>query len=171
MLITKKQGMTRIHRQNGIVCAVTILSVQEAKKVGERTEIKDGYIATIFDADGKKFECLGNDCDSNLEGLDNGQPIEIVGKTKGKGFSGTIKRYSFAQGPMSHGSHNKRQPGAVGSAYPQRVVKGQKMPGRMGGGQTTIKTVVEEVIKDKNYLLVKGSVPGKRGTMLMVKTV
>ena len=162
--------MTRIHKDNGLVCPVTILSAFETKKVGDRTTDKDGYEAAIVEANGHKYELKGQDCDTTLEDLEN-KDIFLEGTTKGKGFTGTIKRYGFSRGPMSHGSHNKRNPGAAGSAYPQRVVKGQKMPGHVGNNKTTIKTTVEGVIKDKNYILVKGSVPGRRGSVVILKTV
>jgi len=170
ILITKKEGMTRIHKENGTILPVTILSAFATKKVGDKTLEKDGYIASIVEANGKNYELLGTECDTSIDDLEN-QSITLAGTTKGKGFTGTIKRFGFSRGPMSHGSHNKRKPGAAGSAYPQRVTKGQQMPGRVGGLKTTIKTKVEGIIKDKNYILVKGSVPGRRGSLIIVKTV
>ena len=99
-----------------------------------------------------------------------GQIVDVQGVTKGKGFQGTIKRHNFSRGPVSHGSHNVRKPGSIGaSAYPSRVFKGQKMPGRMGGGRVTQPgLVVHEVDVERNLLLVRGSVPGPKSGLLEI---
>ena len=91
--------------------------------------------------------------------------MKISGKSKGKGFQGTIKRHNFASGPKSHGSHNVRAPGSIGaSATPSRVFKGIRGPGRMGGGRITQRGLtVVEVIPRQNLLLVRGAVPGPEG--------
>lgn len=101
-----------------------------------------------------------------------GTMIDVVGTTKGKGFAGTIKRHGFARGPVTHGSQNVRRPGSIGMCkYPGRVIRGKRMAGRMGGERVTIKGLsVVAVDGEKGYLLVKGSVPGANGGLLMVRT-
>ncbi len=98
-----------------------------------------------------------------------GDRVDITGTSRGKGFAGPIKRHGFSRGPMSHGSHYHRGAGALGSIDPMRVFKGKKMAGRKGGNRTTIQGL--EVIKvddDRNLLLIKGSVPGAKGTLVIV---
>ncbi len=101
-----------------------------------------------------------------------GDKVKISGLTKGKGFQGTIKRHNFKRGPKSHGSHNVRAPGSIGaSATPSRVFKGIRGAGRMGGGRITQRglTVVDVVAK-QNLLLVRGAVPGPKGSTVEVRT-
>ena len=102
-----------------------------------------------------------------------GDMLKIVGTNKGKGFAGVIKRHNFHRGRMSHGSHAHRIPGAVGMcATPAKIVKGKKMPGRMGGKRMTIpKSEIVDVILDENLILVKGSVPGSKGSMVYLKKI
>jgi large subunit ribosomal protein L3 len=94
----------------------------------------------------------------------------VSGISVGKGFQGTIKRHGFSRGPVSHGSHNIRKPGSIGaSAYPSRVFKGTRLPGRMGGARVTQPgLVVHEVDVERNLLLVRGSVPGPKSGLLEI---
>ena len=107
-----------------------------------------------------------------VEAFEPGQTVKISGISKGKGFQGTIKRHNYASGPKSHGSHNVRAPGSIGaSATPSRVFKGIRGPGRMGGKRVTQKGLeVVEVIAAENLLLVRGAVPGHRGSTVEVRT-
>ncbi len=100
-----------------------------------------------------------------------GDVINVTGISKGKGFAGVMKRWNFKGGPASHGSHFHRSPGSIGqAAYPSRVFKGMKMAGRMGGKQVTVRNLeVTEVLEGKNALLIKGAVPGSRGSLLIIK--
>jgi large subunit ribosomal protein L3 len=102
-----------------------------------------------------------------------GDKIKITGKGKGKGFAGVIKRHGFHRGRMSHGSHSHRIPGSVGMcSTPSRIAKGKKMPGRMGGGTVTVPgSEIVEIIEDQNLILVKGSVPGAKGSLVFLKKV
>ncbi len=97
--------------------------------------------------------------------------VDVTGYSKGRGFQGTMKRWGFSGGPMSHGSKFHRRPGSIGqSTFPGRVHKGKKMPGHMGMRRVTVRNLqVFKVIPDKNLLVVKGSVPGPNGRILMVK--
>jgi large subunit ribosomal protein L3 len=101
-----------------------------------------------------------------------GQKVKVSGVSKGKGFQGTIKRHRFNSGPKSHGSHNVRAPGSVGaSATPSRVFKGMKGPGQMGNKRVTQKGLtIVELIPDQNLMLVRGAVPGGKGTTVEVRT-
>jgi large subunit ribosomal protein L3 len=100
-----------------------------------------------------------------------GDKVDVIGTSKGKGFAGTVKRWNFHRGPMTHGSMNHRAPGSIGaSAYPSRVVKGKKMPGQMGNARVTIKNLeVVDVRPDENLLLVKGAVPGPRQGLVLIQ--
>ena len=101
----------------------------------------------------------------------DGDKIEVCGTSKGRGFAGTIKRHNFRRGPESHGSMNVREPGSIGqSAYPSRVIKGTKSSGHMGHEQvTTLNLEVVEADPERNLLLVKGSVPGPNGGVVIVR--
>ena len=107
-----------------------------------------------------------------VEAFEVGQKVKISGKSKGKGFAGTIKRHNFSSGPKSHGSHNVRAPGSIGaSATPSRVFKGIRGPGRMGGGRVTQRGLtIVEMMPNRNLLLVRGAVPGPTGSTVEVRT-
>jgi large subunit ribosomal protein L3 len=100
-----------------------------------------------------------------------GDRIELVGKSKGRGFQGTIKRHHFNRGPESHGSMNVRRPGSIGqSAYPSRVIKGTRSSGHMGDARVTIKGLtVARVDVENNLLMVRGAVPGANGSVVIVR--
>lgn len=101
-----------------------------------------------------------------------GEKVDIQGTSKGKGFQGVIKRHGQSRGPMGHGSMYHRRPGSMGAtSTPGRVFKGKKLPGHMGKVTVTIQNLdVVSVDMDKNVLLIKGSVPGPKGTILKVKS-
>lgn len=101
----------------------------------------------------------------------DGDAVEVVGKSKGRGFAGTIKRHNFARGPESHGSMNVREPGSIGqSAYPSRVIKGTRSSGHMGDARVTVKGLtVAKVDIENNLLMVRGAVPGPNGGLVIVK--
>lgn len=107
----------------------------------------------------------------SVEIFAEGEKTDVVGVSKGKGFAGVMKRWNFRGGPASHGSHFHRAPGSIGMcATPSRVFKGKKLPGRMGGDRVTIQNLeVVRVDKDRNLLLLKGSVPGANGSLVLVK--
>ena len=101
----------------------------------------------------------------------DGDKIEVVGRSKGRGFAGTIKRHNFSRGPESHGSMSVRAPGSIGqSAYPSRVIKGTRSSGHMGDARVTIKGLtVAKVDVENNLLMVRGAVPGANGSLVVVK--
>src|SRR5207249_11873808 len=100
-----------------------------------------------------------------------GELVDVTGVSKGKGFSGHIKRHHFKRGPKTHGSDHHREPGSIGpGTTPGRVYKGVKMAGHMGDERVTVKKLrVVRADTDKNLLLVKGSLPGPRGSLILVK--
>ena len=101
----------------------------------------------------------------------DGDVVEVVGKSKGRGFAGTVKRHHFNRGPESHGSMNVRAPGSIGaSAYPSRVVKGMRSSGHMGDARITVKGLtVAKVDAENNLLMIRGAVPGPNGSVVVVK--
>jgi len=103
--------------------------------------------------------------------FEKGQKVKVSGRSKGKGFQGTIRRHGFSRGPVSHGSHNIRAPGSIGaSATPSRVIKGVRMPGQMGNTRVTQPGLeVVDVDADRNLLIVKGAVPGSEGSIVEVR--
>ena len=198
-IIAKKIGMTRVFDEDGSVTPVTVLQAGPCPVVAVRTQDKDGYAAAqiaweeVADRKLSKAE-LGHLKAAGVEGgyrrlveirdfegveqgdsvtvgnFEVGQAVKVRGVSQGKGFAGTIKRHNFGRGPMSHGSHNKRAPGSIGaSAWPARVMKAQKMPGRMGSKSITqLGLKVVRVDEEKNLLLVKGSVPGHKNGFVVV---
>jgi large subunit ribosomal protein L3 len=103
--------------------------------------------------------------------FEKGQKVKVSGVSKGKGFAGTIKRHNFQRGPVTHGSHNVRAPGSIGaSADPARVFKGIRGPGQMGNKRATQRGLeVVDVRPDENLLLLRGSVPGARGSIVEIR--
>lgn len=105
----------------------------------------------------------------DVNAFEVGDAVQVTGTSKGKGFAGTVKRHNFAQGPKTHGSRNFRQPGSIGSGYPQHVFKGMRMAGHMGHEQVTVTGLKVMVIDaEQNILGISGAIPGpKRGTVMI----
>ena len=121
-------------------------------RVGETEEYEVGQVITV-------------------DVFSKGDRVDITGRSRGKGFAGVIKRHNFSGGPGSHGAHFHRAPGAIGAcATPSRVFKGTRMPGRMGADKvTTLNLEVVDVKPERNLLLIRGSVPGPDGGLLVIK--
>lgn len=125
----------------------------------------------------KEFRTDGADGEVNIgdtvrvDQFADGDTIEVVGKSKGRGFAGTVKRHNFNRGPESHGSMNVRAPGSIGqSAYPSRVIKGTRSSGHMGDERVTVKGLrVARVDAENNLLMVRGAVPGAPGSVVLIK--
>src|SRR5918996_81540 len=147
----RKRGMTQAFLDDGTLVGVTVIEVDPNVITAVRTAENDGYEAVQVGF-----------------GAVNSSRVN-----KGKGFQGTIKRHGFARGPMSHGSHNIRQPGSVGaSADPARIFKGQKMPGQMGNQTATVRNIeVVAVDPDNNELWVRGGVPGGKNAVVRIRKV
>jgi large subunit ribosomal protein L3 len=200
-ILAKKLGMTQRFLEDGRVERVTVLEAGPCPVTAIRTVERDGYEAVqlafgtckeksltkaelghLKKADASAHRHLVEFRDEagellvgqtvTVEAFNVGDKIKVSGKTKGKGFQGTIKRHNFSAGPKSHGSHNIRAPGSIGaSATPSRVPKGLRGPGRMGGGRVTQRGLtVVEVIPGQNLLLLRGAVPGPQGGTVEVRT-
>ncbi|MCL1983481.1 MAG: 50S ribosomal protein L3 [Clostridiales bacterium] len=126
------------------------------------------HLAEFAPEDGESYE-LGQVL--NVTAFEEGKKLDITGISKGKGTQGNIKRHGHHRGPMTHGSKHKRLAGALAAGtYPSRVFKGNAGPGRMGRETVTVQNVVlVKVIEERNLLLVKGAVPGKRGGLLRIR--
>jgi large subunit ribosomal protein L3 len=125
----------------------------------------------------KEFRVSASDDSTNVgdkilvDQFADGEAVEVIGQSKGRGFAGTIKRHNFNRGPESHGSMNVRAPGSIGaSAYPSRVIKGTRSSGHMGDRRVTIKGLtVARVDAEQNLLMIRGAVPGAYGSIVIVK--
>ena len=200
-ILAKKIGMTQRFMDDGRVERVTVLEAGPCPVTGIRTLDRDGYEAVQLAFGACKEKALTRaelghlkkaDASAHrhvrefrdeagellvgqtvtVEAFEVGQTVKISGTSKGKGFAGTIKRHNFASGPKSHGSHNVRAPGSIGaSAWPARVHKGIRGPGRMGGKRVTQRGLeIVEILAPRNLMLVRGSVPGPTGSTVEVRT-
>lgn len=185
--IAKKVGMSRIFLENGEVVAVTYLQVEQNTVVRTKTAEKDGYNAIVLGVGPRKWKTRkGREHTryriqkewrvENVEGMEPGKTLSLDGVqekslvtisavSKGKGFQGVVKRYGFSGGPAAHGSHFHRRPGSVGMrAMPGRILKGKRMPGRMGADTVTIRNRSILVCdNEKGIIGIKGPIPGPNG--------
>lgn len=162
----------------------------EVKKIGKtmaghlkKSKAKSRHLAEIIidrednglsessseaEANSDKQLSIGDKIDCGI--FEPGEKVIVSAISKGKGFSGTIKRHNFSRGPKTHGSHNYRAPGSIGAGYPQHVFKGQKMAGRMGNEKVTVKNLqIISIDKDNNLLTLKGAVPGPKKGLVKIK--
>src|SRR3990167_7889925 len=177
-IFAKKLGMTAKFTPDGARVGTTILQVLPMKVVDLRTKDKHGYQAIRIDAGGKIREVR---TDEKLEPgteikdiLKIGDVVRVSGKSKGKGFTGAVKRYGFAGGPRTHGqSDRERAPGSSGSTTtPGRVYKGKRRAGHMGNARVTVKGLrVLEVDGEKGLFSLVGAVPGPRTGMVEVNRI
>ncbi|MBU1992192.1 MAG: 50S ribosomal protein L3 [Patescibacteria group bacterium] len=188
-IIGKKLGMTRVIKDDGRVIPITVIQCDPNEVTQVKTEEKDGYPAVVLGFSElkkprktRKFmhlkEFQAEDGEEvkkgdkvTLETFKEVEEVRVTGISKGKGFQGVIKRYNFSRGPESHGSHHHREPGSIGAcAKPGRVLKGKKMPGRMGTDTVTIKrTKVEYIDIEKNLIGLRGPVPGGKNGIIIIK--
>jgi len=184
--ITRKIGMSRIFDLDGKHVAVTLLAGEKGLVSRVKTaESSDGYNAVVVEvASGKKdkpskyYEFRVSDPENyktgmeiNVDSFEGNEQVTVCGTGKGKGFAGTIKRHGFHRGPKTHGSHNIRKPGSIGGGYPQRVVPGKKMAGRMGGLSVVTKNLkVVSVDEKEGIIAVSGSVPGPARKIVKIQT-
>lgn len=182
-LLGRKIGMSQIFTPEGVVIPVTLVVAEANKVTLRRTMAKDGYEAVQVAMPHvtrdkmvawREFplEIADDITEVTLEQFSIGDRVEVVGVSKGKGFQGVVKRHNFKGGPKSHGHrHVLRRPGSIGSRFPQHVTKGKRMAGRMGGDRVTVKNlVIVSIDADKKIVAVKGAVPGKRGSLLVIKS-
>lgn len=181
-ILGRKIGMTRVFDNEGRSFAVTKIAalpcVVSQIKDKEKDKYKAVQISAYKTADKKKVAKIAEFKETSVKKYKTGEEVTtkqfkkdetvtVEGTGKGKGFAGTIKRHDFARGPMSHGSKNKRQPGSIGGGYPERVVLGRKMPGRLGGVTVTVKNL-RVVDVDDQFILVAGSIPGANKSIVKV---
>lgn len=199
-VIGKKLGMTQVFDENGLAIPVTVIKVEPLTVTQVKTVDTDGYNAIQtgvvpakekhltkaeighfaknklenfrhlqeFRVDNPEAYEVGQKIDLSV--LENVAKVDVTGKSVGKGFQGTVKRWNFSRGPMGHGSKNHREPGSIGAGTtPGRVIKGKRMAGNMGNEKVTItKLTVVKVDNENSLLLVKGSVPGPEGKLVTV---
>ncbi|MEK7481066.1 MAG: 50S ribosomal protein L3 [Patescibacteria group bacterium] len=120
-------------------------------------------------ANGESQMAIGKKLDASL--FEKGDMVQVSGVVKGRGFQGVVKRHGFHGAPATHGTkHAHREPGSIGSTGPQKVAKGRRMGGRMGGKRVTIKNlIIADVLAEKNLLVLTGAVPGHRGSLLEIR--
>jgi large subunit ribosomal protein L3 len=199
-IVGRKLGMTQIFdAESGEVTPVTVIEAGPCPVVRVKTDESDGYeaveLAFVEVPDAKTTKPRIGHLKKNgvaphrhlvefrggselvpgesvtVEAFEPGDAVKVSGTSIGKGFAGTIKRHRFSRGPTSHGSHNVRKPGSIGSsATPSRVYKGMKMAGRLGGKRATqVGLTVHSVDPEHNLLLVKGAVPGAKNSIVEVR--
>jgi large subunit ribosomal protein L3 len=160
------------------------VEIAPASKKGETPKDVDAPAADAADEGSGDEGSGGEDASSDGEAVkigdevkvtsfEPGQEVKVSAVTIGKGFQGTIRRHGFQRGPVTHGSHNVRAPGAVGaSADPARIFPGQRMPGQMGAQRATqLGARIVDVDSERNLLLIRGSVPGARNATVEVRSV
>lgn len=129
-------------------------------------------MSQIFDENGNVVPVTLVNAKEDISAFQEGDKIKVSGKSKGKGFQGVVKRHGFHGGPRTHGQkHSEREPGSIGATGPQRVFKGVRMAGRMGGNRVSVKNLkIVKIDKDNNQLYISGAVPGRRGTLLEIRS-
>ena len=184
--------MTQIFHADGSVLPVTLIEAAPCTVVRIRTKDTDGYEAVQLGSKGKKgkYQFLREFKNSfgaearldsawqvgqeiSVSAFQEGDKVKISGISKGKGFQGAVKRHGFSGRNATHGvKHEHRTLGSVGSSFPERVVKGKKMPGHMGHARVTLKNLeIVSVNAERNLLAVKGAVPGAKGTLLEIRSI
>lgn len=177
-ILARKQKMTQMFDEGGKVCPATLALAEPNEIKLLRTKEKDGYFAAqvVLNKKRKEFRLdeaggykIGDSLDVTV--FKEGDIVEVSGISKAKGFQGVMKRHGFSGGQSTHGQkHSSREPGSIGAAGVQKVIKGTKMAGRMGGGRVTVKNLkILRVDKDNNQILISGAIPGRRGTLLEIK--
>jgi len=201
-ILGRKLGMTQIYDENGVNVPVTVVEAGPCSVVDIRTSEKNGYSAVVLGFGEvnenrltkprkgvfekrkvKPKRWLREFRLEDVSGLEIGQDItvgifenweivDVIGKSKGKGYAGVMKRHNFAGGPASHGASKfHRQPGSAGaSSSPSHIFKGKTMPGRMGNKRVTVKNLsIAGVDPENHLLLIKGAIPGPRNGLVMVR--
>ncbi len=202
-IIGRKLDMTQVFANDGSVYPVTLVQAGPCTVTQVKTLEKDGYSALQIGFGTKKAKSVNRPMKGHMDKAGKGyfevlrevpaestsehnagdqvlaemfaigDHVDIIGKSIGKGFAGTIKRWNFQRGPDGHGSKNVREPGSTGMAtYPGRVIRGKKMPGQKGNKRTTVLNLrVVDVRPEDNLLLIHGAVPGaKNGIVVIRKT-
>lgn len=199
-LLGKKLGMTALFSAEGQLIPVTVVEAGPCVVTQIKTLPTDGYNALQLGYGEKKkarvnkalqghYKKSGDACFEHLkefsvedpeayvvgqtitvELFNIGERVDVAGTTKGRGFSGVIKRHGFHRGPMGHGSKNVRPPGSIGcSATPSKVVKGKKLPGHYGHDRKTMRNLeIVDIRPDTNLVMIKGALPGPRSGLVAI---
>ncbi len=183
-ILGKKIGMTTIYTEEGAQNVTLVKCHSKVSLIKDEKEKKDGYNAVQLEISKTRKKILKREIRISETKLKKGDKLDVSifnlndlvkvsGITKAKGFQGVVKRYRFAGSPKTHGhKHDLRAPGAIGSGFPEHVIKGKRMAGRMGGVRATTKNIkVVFIDKEKNLLGLKGAVPGIPGNIVEVKSV
>jgi large subunit ribosomal protein L3 len=201
-LLGKKIGMTQVFDENNRLHPVTVVQVGPCPITQIKTVESDGYNAVqigygeqkesrmsqaeLGHLKKAKVAALSHLKEFRVDSVDDlnvgdvltvdafqqGEKVDVIGTTKGRGFQGVVKRYNFGGGPASHGSMFHRRGGSYGMCqWPGHIIKGKKMPGHMGAAQRTVQNLkVVKVVPEKNILLIRGSLPGNDGSLVVVRT-
>jgi large subunit ribosomal protein L3 len=191
-ILGEKIGMSQVFDEKGNQIPVTLIEAGPCFVTQIKNKEKDKYTATQVgfkkierlkkikkSMKGKEFRYLkefqngeykvGDKIDISV--FQEGDIVKVSGISKGKGFAGVVKRWGFSGRNATHGvKHEQRTPGSVGSSFPERVVKGRKLPGRLGFQRITIKNLkIIKIDPENNLLAIKGAIPGRKGTLLEIK--
>ncbi|MBI4134971.1 MAG: 50S ribosomal protein L3 [Candidatus Sungbacteria bacterium] len=195
VLLGEKIGMTQVFDKSGNVVPVTLVWAPKNVVVAARTNERDGYEAVQLGQGRKKHisksvaghtKGLGNvrylrefrasgdfqrGATLGVEQFSEGELVKVSGISKSKGFQGVVKRHGFHGAPATHGTkHAHREPGSIGATWPQRVIKGMRMAGRMGGVRASVRNLkVVHIDSEKEVIGIRGAVPGRRGTLIEIR--
>ncbi len=199
-ILGRKVGMTQVFTKDGKLIPVTVVSVEPNVVMQIKTTEKDGYNAIQLGVEDKKEKnssraSVGHAKKANtlpkrflkemrdMEGsyqqgdiikadiFEVGDIVDVTGTSKGKGFTGVIKRHGQSRGPETHGSNYHRRPGSMGTMLPKRVLKGKRLSGHMGVDTVTVQNLeIIEVNANENYILVSGNVPGAKQSLVLIKS-
>ena len=192
-ILAKKVEMSQVFDENGRVHPVTWLLAGPIFVTQKKSAEKDGYVSVQVGFGSKKEKNVKKPQKKlgNFEGFrefrgehpmnvgdkidvsvfKEGDIVNVSGTSKGKGFKGVVKRHGFAGGPRTHGQkHSEREPGSIGATWPQRVLKGRRMPGRMGSDRVTVRNLkIIKIIPEKNLMAIEGAIPGNRGSLVEIR--
>ncbi len=200
-LLGQKLDMSQLYNEQGEIVPVTLIQAGPCNILQIKNQKRDGYSAIQIGFEDEKKEratkakighCLKakvgskklvkeirSDADTEYQPgqvltvnvFDGIEKVDVTGTSKGRGFTGVVKRWGFSGGPATHGSTRHRTTGSIGGGtYPGHVIKGKKMPGRMGGVRSTVRNLeIVEIDKNKNLLIVKGAVPGPNGGYVIIR--
>lgn len=196
-LLGRKLGMSQVFAEDGALRPVTLVESSPMKVIRQKTDKTDGYKALVFGfgvrrakriakaqkgewedlgsfsavREGRGMSGRGRGEVFDVRQFKEGDVVKVSGVSKAKGFQGVVKRHGFHGAPKTHGTkHAHRQPGSIGATWPQRVIKGRRMAGRMGGERVTVRNLkVVKVDPEKQLIALKGGVPGRRGTLVEIR--
>lgn len=197
-ILARKVGMTQLFTEQGTVVPVTVLEADSCRVVQVKSAAADGYAAVQLGFGERSprrtakplaghFKRAGTpplrhlaevrDAGSPAPGdrvevgiFSPGERVDVTGTSKGKGFAGQHKRHNFGRGPVTHGSHNIKQPGSIGSTDAARTFRGLRMAGHLGAARATVRNLeVVAVDPERHLLMLRGAIPGHRDAVVLVR--